>query len=683
MAMAQEQWSNNNSFNVWRDGKGDDEHGSENLKTQPISLIDEMDMDQNDVLNNYVDNVLSSTPLEKYHHGSQMASFQRDIKNNDDGNKINGVVEEQIIKNENTVNIPFNNIENNTPGNVPLASTPDFFTMNMLSGVQNGHIYFNQPPNTNGVPFSNTPTNYTINSWTNAFSNSMGVPMDGNVIPRDPNTIYSSSPASNVGPYNQIPYHPAQPMFNLTNTFDGISLGANSNHSGDRRNSVSSQTSHDYINGYHSFYNGPTHIHPGMNNGIPQYYIAQQSYPRGGSFNNNNYQHSRRQNTRQLNGEEKKSNRSTLLEDFRNSRIPQLSLSELGKQVVEFAQDQHGSRFIQQKLERANLKEKQMVFDEVIQHAHKLMTDVFGNYVIQKFFEYGTIEQKMQLTEKIKGNVMDLALQMYGCRVIQKALESVDKANQLELLKEMKGEVLKCVKDQNGNHVVQKVIEKVNPKDLQFIIDAFTKNKEETVVTLSAHPYGCRVIQRVLEHCTEAQKRPILEQLLENVETLIIDQYGNYVIQHVMEHGDQADKDRIVSQIRGDVLKFARHKFASNVIEKCLTCGGNQQKNQLIIEVCGDSSNTPLLEMMKDPYANYVVQKMLDVADSAQRRRMMIAIKPHIISLRKYNYGKHIITKLEKYFQKNNPNIQGGSLSPNENAPLPTNGNFHDFGTTF
>uniref|UniRef100_A0A1I7X9X1 Anoctamin n=1 Tax=Heterorhabditis bacteriophora TaxID=37862 RepID=A0A1I7X9X1_HETBA len=65
----------------------------------------------------------------------------------------------------------------------------------------------------------------------------------------------------------------------------------------------------------------------------------------------------------------------------------------------------------------------------------------------------------------------------------------------------------------------------------------------------------------------------------------------------------------------------------------------------------------PLLLMMKDQFANYVVQKMLDVADSAHRRKMMMAIKPHIPALRKYNYGKHIITKLEKYFQKQNGDV--------------------------
>ena len=68
---------------------------------------------------------------------------------------------------------------------------------------------------------------------------------------------------------------------------------------------------------------------------------------------------------------------------------------------MEFSQDQHGSRFIQQKLERASATEKQLVFQEILSAAYNLMTDVFGNYVIQKFFEFGTTEQKSQLVQKV------------------------------------------------------------------------------------------------------------------------------------------------------------------------------------------------------------------------------------------------------------------------------------------
>ncbi|XP_043325227.1 pumilio homolog 2 isoform X2 [Cervus canadensis] len=349
------------------------------------------------------------------------------------------------------------------------------------------------------------------------------------------------------------------------------------------------------------------------------------------------------------------SGRSRLLEDFRNNRFPNLQLRDLIGHIVEFSQDQHGSRFIQQKLERATPAERQMVFNEILQAAYQLMTDVFGNYVIQKFFEFGSLDQKLALATRIRGHVLPLALQMYGCRVIQKALESISSDQQSEMVKELDGHVLKCVKDQNGNHVVQKCIECVQPQSLQFIIDAF----KGQVFVLSTHPYGCRVIQRILEHCTAEQTLPILEELHQHTEQLVQDQYGNYVIQHVLEHGRPEDKSKIVSEIRGKVLALSQHKFASNVVEKCVTHASRAERALLIDEVCcqNDGPHSALYTMMKDQYANYVVQKMIDMAEPAQRKIIVHKIRPHITTLRKYTYGKHILAKLEKYYLKNSPDL--------------------------
>ncbi|XP_055254884.1 pumilio homolog 1 isoform X7 [Moschus berezovskii] len=347
------------------------------------------------------------------------------------------------------------------------------------------------------------------------------------------------------------------------------------------------------------------------------------------------------------------SGRSRLLEDFRNNRYPNLQLREIAGHIMEFSQDQHGSRFIQLKLERATPAERQLVFNEILQAAYQLMVDVFGNYVIQKFFEFGSLEQKLALAERIRGHVLSLALQMYGCRVIQKALEFIPSDQQVinEMVRELDGHVLKCVKDQNGNHVVQKCIECVQPQSLQFIIDAF----KGQVFALSTHPYGCRVIQRILEHCLPEQTLPILEELHQHTEQLVQDQYGNYVIQHVLEHGRPEDKSKIVAEIRGNVLVLSQHKFASNVVEKCVTHASRTERAVLIDEVCtmNDGPHSALYTMMKDQYANYVVQKMIDVAEPAQRKIVMHKIRPHIATLRKYTYGKHILAKLEKYYMKN------------------------------
>lgn len=50
--------------------------------------------------------------------------------------------------------------------------------------------------------------------------------------------------------------------------------------------------------------------------------------------------------------------RSKLLEDFRNARFPNLQLRDLVGHMIEFSGDQHGSRFIQQRLEQASDNDK-------------------------------------------------------------------------------------------------------------------------------------------------------------------------------------------------------------------------------------------------------------------------------------------------------------------------------------
>ena len=114
--------------------------------------------------------------------------------------------------------------------------------------------------------------------------------------------------------------------------------------------------------------------------------------------------------------------RSMLLEEFRGGckSNKKYELRDIYNHVVEFSGDQHGSRFIQSKLEAANSDEKDQAFREIEPNAIQLMRDVFGNYVIQKFFEHGNQVQKKILAGVMKGKMVDLSCQMYSCRVVQK-----------------------------------------------------------------------------------------------------------------------------------------------------------------------------------------------------------------------------------------------------------------------
>ena len=299
------------------------------------------------------------------------------------------------------------------------------------------------------------------------------------------------------------------------------------------------------------------------------------------------------------------------------------------------------------------------------------MTDVFGNYVLQKLFEYGGPEQCESLAAILRGQAVALSMQMYGCRVVQKALEYVSRERLVELVREFEAPqaLIDCVHDSNGNHVIQKCIEVVSKAArvaespdmeqylsgrIQFIIDQFQGQVKE----LSSHPYGCRVVQRILEHCTNSQKDVILEELRACCGELIQDCYGNYVIQFVMQHGCEADQAILMKDVMDNLLEYSQHKFASNVVEKCLQFASHKDRNDMIWKIINatfdlanpvDKMGHCFLEtMVRDPYANYVVQKIIEVSDERQRGAIMRYVKDNITQLRKYTYGKHIIICLEK-----------------------------------
>ncbi|RDW70295.1 hypothetical protein BP5796_08692 [Coleophoma crateriformis] len=354
--------------------------------------------------------------------------------------------------------------------------------------------------------------------------------------------------------------------------------------------------------------------------------------------------------------------RSILLEEFRanlkgNKRF---ELKDIYNHVVEFSGDQHGSRFIQQKLETANSDEKEQLFREIQPNALQLMTDVFGNYVIQKMFEHGNQVQKRLLAEQMRNHVNELSLQMYGCRVVQKALEHVLADQQAELVKELQPDILRCVKDQNGNHVVQKAIERVPREHIQFIIEAF----KGQVHLLAAHPYGCRVVQRILEYCTPADQASILEEFHECSSMLITDQYGNYVTQHVISKGQTEDRAKVIKIVIAQILPLSKHKFASNVVEKSIEHGTYEQRKAILDQVTALHSDgtSPLTLIMKDQFGNYVIQKLLASLEGADRERLIEELKPQLSALKKYNFGKQI-TAMEKL-------VYGGSAPPPPTSPL-------------
>ncbi len=286
--------------------------------------------------------------------------------------------------------------------------------------------------------------------------------------------------------------------------------------------------------------------------------------------------------------------------------------------------------------------------EDVLPEISKLRADIFGNYVVQKLFDFGTPDMIDRMKQTVVGDMLDLSKQIYGCRVVQKALEIVNDESLLELIGELHGNLLSCIHDQNGNHVIQKCVEVINSRAakhrLNGNLDMEQRFKRETqllmdcvtddILSLSCHPYGCRVFQRILEHFDDEQKNQILECLRDYHRNLLDDQYGNYVIQHVLKYGKTVDQDSVLDiVVNNSLLQLSRQKFASNVVEKLLKYGNDNHRRKIVREMLkvaqisgidgSKEDSSVVLMMVRDAYANYVVQTTLDVVPEGEEKRLL------------------------------------------------------------
>ncbi|CAG9317428.1 unnamed protein product [Blepharisma stoltei] len=316
-------------------------------------------------------------------------------------------------------------------------------------------------------------------------------------------------------------------------------------------------------------------------------------------------------------------------------------LADIRGRIAEMSREQAGSRYLQQKIETVLPEDKQLIFEEIYRAGFGLLVDVFGNYVVQKVLEYGNLEQRRSIANLMSGRVIELSTHMYGCRVVQKALEVVEIDQKRYLAHELRGHVEKCVEDQNANHVVQKCVEVLPYPYMSFIVDDLRMN----TIYWAEHAYGCRVVQRIIEFCPKEAIMDMVNAIIRNAVDLSKKNYGNYVIQHILDKEQAPLKSQLIVSFLGRLYELSKHKFASNVIEKCLIVGNPEHIRAFAKELFAPEH---VFELMTDKFANFVIQKALEVSRGEVQNQLILKVTEHSAALKTFPYGRHVLTCLEK-----------------------------------
>ncbi|KAK4403899.1 Pumilio4 [Sesamum angolense] len=212
-----------------------------------------------------------------------------------------------------------------------------------------------------------------------------------------------------------------------------------------------------------------------------------------------------------------------------------------------------------------------------------------------------------------------------------------NKTKSLELT-DIIGHIVEFSMDQFGSRFIQQKLETATVDEKAKILSEIIPHARGLMIDV----FGNYVIQKFFEHGTESQRKELAGHLIGHVLPLTLQMYGCRVVQkHVVQHGKPHERSTIIGKLAGQIVKMSQQKFASNVVEKCLTFGGPEERKLLVNEMLGTTDeNEPLQAMMKDPFGNYVVQKVLETCDEKSRELILSRIKVHLSALKRYTYGK-------------------------------------------
>lgn len=290
-------------------------------------------------------------------------------------------------------------------------------------------------------------------------------------------------------------------------------------------------------------------------------------------------------------------------------------------QIVAFAKNQQGSKYLQRVLAKASPDILEFVVIEVGDHLHELMVDSYGNYFCQKLLQSSSSKQRLYLLTKISTHIFKISCDKRGTHSMQSLIQLINMEEEEETLeKAIIEHVIDLGFDPNGTHVLQKIILTVKEEKLDYIFyPCFEKLTE-----LALDSNGLCVIKKIITRFNTPEKRELLiSKLSENCVQLVQSPYGNYAIQQAIDHWSNEELHSVYTNLYDNLLQLSMQKFSSNVIEKVLDRADDEMLVQYAESLTEDET---MKSLVKSNYGFYVIQKLMSVTSHMEGYKDKIMI---------------------------------------------------------
>jgi hypothetical protein len=229
-------------------------------------------------------------------------------------------------------------------------------------------------------------------------------------------------------------------------------------------------------------------------------------------------------------------------------------------------------------------------------------------------------------------------------RVAQLALEKASAYESAILLRALHGHVQVALKSMFANYVMQRAIELLPSASTDFIAEELLGDGRET----ARHPYGCRILCRILEHgsLNNTVQATLLDEILTDAAALCCHAYGNFVIRHSLEFGHTWHRHKIASALCTNFEETARDVNGSRTIESAMEFCEIAGKQMIAESLLADADK--LLWLATDRLGRHVVKAVLRTPGEWQEHVAGI-LQPSLGTLRESRQGKPVLQALQAF----------------------------------
>ncbi|TKY88119.1 hypothetical protein EX895_002829 [Sporisorium graminicola] len=322
------------------------------------------------------------------------------------------------------------------------------------------------------------------------------------------------------------------------------------------------------------------------------------------------------------------------------SKLENAPASSLVAMILE-KRGQEASLLLQQQLKSRHPERRAEIIDAICASIVPLSHDRHGNFLVQ-----GAIEARPETAGHLKGAFVELTMSQFACHVVQKALEGGEDMREAVTEELLGSRIDQTLTSRHSIHVWQRILETEwsRPQLRDQIFAAINRQLKGRWARTARQETGSIICQNIFESAQPDEKAQCVKEVLEELDDCATNQWGVWVVQHIIEHGAEDERRAALQGLVRSASKLTLSQYGQKAVMSGLKTGDRQFLQDYVDVMCHSSQprRPPLIDVCLAAHGIQIVTQLLTTVDQKTRVRIISTVRRNSVFLKGSKAGMKV-----------------------------------------